>query len=173
LNGASISQTKTVTARKFVYATNNSPSNTCALAYGTNRTYVYTIYTHPDGQPVSPDEGLDGTAATETFSPALTCGQNTGDGELNASGQFSDHLSSVCSSTPLTCSDPTTQALSVAGFTVRTNALVWSSTGVAYTSNGPTQREFPPLCASPSWPSFQRLAKPRPSGRHPRGSLLR
>jgi hypothetical protein len=139
VNGGSASQSVNVTARKFAYVTNNSPANSCTLAYGTNRTYTYTVYTHPDGQAAG-NGNISGTAVTESFSPGLTCGQHTGDGALDANGEFTDLVASACSANQaaLTCRDSTTQTLSVGGFQVRTNKLVWSSSGIAYTSNGPS-----------------------------------
>ncbi len=135
----SSSQPINVTARKFAYLTNNSPSNTCSLGYGTSTTYTYTVYTHPGtGQAVDGTMGLTNAAVTESFSPAPSCGQHTGDGGLNANGQFTDDVT-YCSSSPLTCSETSTQTLAVAGFQVRTNTITWSSHGISYTSNGPTQ----------------------------------
>ena len=101
--------------------------------------YTYTVYTHPDGGAIDGDSGLNEAKVTETFNPPLTCGQHTGDGGLNMNGQFADHISSGCSSSALTCSNTTTQSIGVAGAQVRTNSLVWSSSGVSYTSNGPTK----------------------------------
>ena len=127
-----------VTARKFAYLTNNNPSNTCTLKYGTNRSYVYNVYTHPDRQPIAPGIA-QGTAVTESFNPALTCQTITGNGSLNGNAQIIDQISSGCSNTPLTCSQTSTQSISVAGYPVRSNKLQWTSTGVTYTNNGPTQ----------------------------------
>jgi hypothetical protein len=128
-----------VTAREFAYLTNASPSNTCTLAYGTNRAYTYTVYTHPDHAAVLPTDGVDGTAVTESFNPSLTCETITGKGSLNANAQIIDNISSGCSSAPLTCTQTSTQTVSVAGYQVRTNTLEWTSVGVTYTSDGPTQ----------------------------------
>lgn len=135
----STSQQMTVTARKFAYLTNNNPSNLCTLGHGTDRTYTYTVYTEPDKTALNSDSGPSGTPATETFSPALTCNTVTGSGSLDPNAQFTDHVSSACSSQPLTCSQTSTQTLRVGGYSVRTNTLTWTSTGVTYTSNGPTQ----------------------------------
>ncbi len=135
----SVSQKMNVTARQFAYLTNNSPSNQCTLAYGTDRVYTYTVYTHPDKTAIDGSSGLDGTPVTEGFNPALQCDTITGNGSINADGQFTDHVSSGCSSAPLTCTQTTTQSLSVAGIQVRTNTLTSTSTGVTYTSDGPTQ----------------------------------
>ena len=71
--------------------------------------------------------------------PTLTCQTKTGNGSLDANGQFTDHVASACSSQPLTCTQTSTQSLSVADFPVRSNALDWTSTGVTYTNKGPTQ----------------------------------
>ena len=60
-------------------------------------------------------------------------------GGINAQGQFVDHVSSGCSTSPISCFQTQTQTLSVAGYPVRTNTLTGSSTGIAYTSDGPTQ----------------------------------
>ena len=139
IQGAGPHAAETVTARQFAYLTNNNPSNQCALAYGTNKTYIYTVYTHPDGTAVVSGDDLDGTPVTESFNPSLTCSTITGSGSLNANGQFTDSISSVCSSAPLTCSQTSSQGLSVAGYLVRTNTLQWTSTGVTYTNNGPNQ----------------------------------
>jgi len=138
-DGQSYTQKFSVTALQFAFLTNSTPSNTCGLAYGTNRIYIYTVNADPGQQAVNGTMSLGGTAATESFNPALTCGQYTGNGSLNANGQLLDKVFSVCSSAPLTCSDTTTQSLSVAGYPVRTNSLAWTSTGINYTSNGPTQ----------------------------------
>jgi hypothetical protein len=130
---------KNVTARQFAYVTNNTPSNTCTLAYGTNRTYTYTVYTHPDHTALLPTDGLSNTAVTESFSPPLTCETGIGNKYLNTNAQFGDNITSICSSAPLTCVQTSTQTLSVAGYPVRTNTLQWTSTAVTYTSQGPTQ----------------------------------
>jgi hypothetical protein len=124
-----------VTARKFAYVANSSPSNACSLGYGTNRTYVCTLYTHPDGNAVLSTDGISGTAVAESFNPTLTCETITANGSVNANAQFADDITSICSSKPLTC----TQTMSVAGYPVRTNKLQWTSKGVTYTSNGLTQ----------------------------------
>jgi hypothetical protein len=137
--GQGASQQMNVTAREFAYLTNASPSNTCTLAYGTNRAYTYTVYTHPDHAAVLPTDGVDGTAVTESFNPSLTCETITGKGSLNANAQIIDNISSGCSSAPLTCTQTSTQTVSVAGYQVRTNTLEWTSVGVTYTSDGPTQ----------------------------------
>ena len=133
------SQQMSVTARKFAYVTNSSPSNACSLGYGTNRTYVYTLYTHPDGNAVLSTDGISGTAVAESFNPTLTCETITANGSLNANAQFDDDITSICSSKPLTCTQTSTQTISVAGYPVRTNKLQWTSKGVTYTSNCPTQ----------------------------------
>lgn len=83
-----------VTARKFVFLTNNNPANACNLKYGTKRTYVYTAYTHPDGQAVVSSDGLVGTAVGETFSAPLACASIVGNGGLQLSGQISDDVGS-------------------------------------------------------------------------------
>lgn len=116
-----------------------SPGNDCHLQSATDQTYVYTVYTHPDKTAVVRSDGLVGTAVGETFNPAPMCTNITGNGGLQPSGQILDHLASGCSSAPLTCTQTSTQSLSVAGYSVRTNTLQWTSNGVIYTSNGPTQ----------------------------------
>ncbi len=138
--GQSPSQTMQVTARQLAYVTNPAPSNTCTLGYGTQQTYIYTVYTHPDKQPVDGTMSLGGTGVTESFAPHNPpgCGSHTGDGSLNQNGQFTDNVT-YCSSRPITCSETDTQSLAVAGFPVRTNTLVYSSSGIAYTNNGPNQ----------------------------------
>jgi hypothetical protein len=137
--GDSVSQLMKVTARQFAWDTNNNPNNVCTLGYGTDLTYTYTVYTHPDKTAVDGNSGLSGTPVTEAFNPAIGCGTVTGGGSLNTNGQFTDHVASICSSTPLTCSLTTTQTLSVAGYQVRQNQLVFSTTGVSYTNKGPFQ----------------------------------
>jgi hypothetical protein len=137
--GGNASQTMNVTARQFAYLQNDMPVNACGLAYGTDYTYTYTVFTHPDGAAVDGNSNLGGTAAKETFSVPPPCGTITGDASLDSNGQFRDHVSSLCSTTPLTCSGTTTQTFKVGGFQVRTNTLTWSSTGVTYTNNGPNQ----------------------------------
>lgn len=136
VSGNSASVSKSVTAREFAYLGNDNPSNTCSLGYGTDRTYTYTVYTEPDK--AAADPSVEGTAVAETFSPSVPCGTVTGDGALNQNAQFSDHVA-YCGSVPLTCSGSTKQTLKVGGFQVRTNTLTFSSTGVGYGSNGPTQ----------------------------------
>ncbi len=138
-DGEGTSQQMNVTAREFAYVTNPNPSNACSLGYGTNRTYIYTVYTHPDGNPLLGTDGLSNTVVSENFNPALTCQTGIGNTILNTNAQFSDNITSACSSKPLTCIQTTTQTLSVAGYPVRTNTLQWTSAGVTYTSNGPTQ----------------------------------
>jgi hypothetical protein len=128
----------TVTARQFAYVTNNSPSNTCTLGYGTTQLYAYTPYTHPDKTAVPAGIGLSGTAVPETFNPQPPAGTVTGDGSLNANSQFGDRIS-YCSSSPLTISTTITQTLSIEGYQVRQNTLKYSSAGVTYTNLGPTQ----------------------------------
>jgi hypothetical protein len=103
LSGGGTSQQMNVTARKFAYVTNNSPSNACPSGYyGTNRTYVYTVYTHPDHNAVLGTDNLSNTAVTESFSPPISCGTETGNGILNTDAQFSDDIVD-CSNKPLTC----------------------------------------------------------------------
>ncbi len=130
--------TQNVTARQFHYVTNDNPSNQCTLTYGTDKTYTYTVYTEPDKTAVDAASGIDGTPVNEGFNPPLTCSTFTGNGGIK-NGQFIDHVSSLCSSKPLTCTQTSTQSLSVSTYPVRTNTLTWTSTGVTYTSNGPTQ----------------------------------
>jgi len=136
LNGQSTSAQNNVTARQFSYLTNNNPSSTCTLGHGTSRSYVYTVYTHPDHNAVTGSDNLQGTAVTESFN-AAPCG-SIGNGSIDANGQFTDNIVD-CSTQPLTCSKTVTQTLKVAGYQVRTNTLVFSTTGVSYSSNGPTQ----------------------------------
>jgi hypothetical protein len=138
-SGASIQLPTGVTARQFAYLTNNNPSNQCTLGYGTDQTYIYTVYTHPDKTAVDSSSGLDGTPVAESFSPALSCDTVTGNGALDANGQFSDHIQSACQSQPIACTQTNTQTLSIAGFQVRTNTLAETSSGVTYTNDGPTQ----------------------------------
>ncbi len=133
-----VSRSLNVTARQFAYATNNSPSNTCTLGYGTTYTYLYTPYTHPDRTAVQPNIGLTGTAVTENFNPSPPAGTVTGNGSLDANSQFSDRLS-YCSTTPLTLSTTVTQTISIESFQVRQNLLTYSSAGIALTNQGPTQ----------------------------------
>jgi hypothetical protein len=134
--GQGTSQQMNVTAREFAYATNDNPSNACSLTYGTDRTYTYTVYTHPDHAALASTDQLGGTLVTEGFNspPCAT----TGNGAVNSAGQFTDRVR-YCSSTPLTCSGAFIQTLKVAGYSVRTNTLTFSNSGVAYTSDGPTQ----------------------------------
>jgi hypothetical protein len=127
-----------VTARKFAYLANNSPTNTCNLPYGTTRSYVYTVYTHPDGASINPGIA-EGAPVTENFNPTLTCQTITGNGSLNANAQIIDNISSGCSNAPLTCTQTSSQTISITGYLVRTNTLQWTSIGVSYTNNGPTQ----------------------------------
>jgi len=114
-NGEGTSVQLNVTARKFAFLTNSSPGNSCKLAYGTARTYVYTVYTHPDKQAVVSSDGLEGTVVEETFNPALTCATITGNGGIQPGGEINDNISSGCSSAPLTCTQTSTQSISVAG----------------------------------------------------------
>jgi hypothetical protein len=132
--------TQTVTARKFAWVTNNSPGNTCNLGHGYLYNYVYTTYTHPDGAAVPPDVGLTNTPVTENFNPTtIACGNQPGNGSLDANSLFSDTIE-VCSTSPLpACSSTNTQTISIAGYQVRTNSLTIANTGLTYTSQGPTQ----------------------------------
>lgn len=132
--------TQQVTARQFAYATNGALSNTCSLGHGYHYDILYTPYTHPDKAAAPPNINLDGTGVTETFSPTtIACGGITGDGALDANSQFSDHIA-VCSTQPIpACSSTNSQVLKVAGYTVRTNSLTITNTGLTYTSQGPTQ----------------------------------
>jgi hypothetical protein len=137
---ASRTRTLRVTARKFSFVTNTSPSNQCSLGFGYKYVYIYTPYTHPDGIAVQPSIGLGGTAVTEALSPTtIACGGETGDGALNANSQFTDTIA-VCSTSPVpACSSTHTQVLKIAGFAVRTNLLTISNTSLAYTNQGPNQ----------------------------------
>jgi hypothetical protein len=137
LNNVPASQSLNVTARQFAYATNNSPSNTCT-GYGTTQVYTYTPYTHPDKTAVQGGNNLSGTAVTESFNPQPPAGTVTGSGALNTDAQFTDTLE-YCSNSPLTISTTVTQTLSIEGYQVRQNTLKYSSTGITYTSLGPTQ----------------------------------
>ena len=137
-DGEGTSVQLSVTAREFAYATNSNPGNVCGLGYGTDRTYVYTMFTHPDHAAVGGGDA-QGAAVTETFTPQLTCATITGNGSLNSNSQVSDHVTSACSNAPLTCTQTSTQTISVAGYVVRRNTLQWTGTGVNYTNNGPTQ----------------------------------
>lgn len=138
-DGNGTSQQMNVTARQFAYLANDNPSNQCTTTYGTMRDYTYTVYTHPDHAAVLPDDGLDGTAVSESFNPPLQCQTITGNGNLNSNGQIVDHISSGCSNSPLTCTQTAVQTLSVAGYQVRANTLQWTNSQVIYTNNGPTQ----------------------------------
>jgi hypothetical protein len=135
----SMSRSMSVTARQFAYLNNNNPSNTCTLGYGTDQTYIYTVYTHPDRTAVEANSGLSGTPVTESFNPSVQCGAVTSPGALDANGLLADHIASGCSTSPLTCTWSTTQAIKVAGYQVRTNTLNFTSSGVVYTNNGPNQ----------------------------------
>lgn len=136
-SGAATSVQVKVTARKFAYLTNNTPSNACTLGHGTSRMYVYTVNTHPDNQPLTPGIA-QGTPATESFNPVLTCGPITGNTTLSVNSQITDNVT-YCSTAPLTCSETSTQTISVGGYAIRTNTLQWGSSGVTYTNDGPTQ----------------------------------
>ena len=127
-------------SEKIFFLTDNNPSNTCTLGYGTDRNYVYTVHTHPDGGAIDGSIGdWSGTPATENFNPALTCATFIGNGALDSNGQLNNHVASACSSQPLTCNQTSTQTIGITGITVRTNTLQWSSTGVSLTNPQPTQ----------------------------------
>jgi hypothetical protein len=134
----SVTTSLNLTARQFAYATNNTPSNTCTLGYGSKYVYIYTPYTHPDKAAVQPGIGLTGTAVTESFNPQPPAGTVTGDGALNANSQFADTLA-YCSTSPLSSYPTVTQTISIAGYQVRQNSLAYSSAGVTLTSQGPSQ----------------------------------
>jgi hypothetical protein len=139
VNGeGTVAQSLNVTARQFAYVTNNSPSNTCVLGYGTSREYVYTPYTHPDKTAVPQGLGLAGTAVTESMSPTPPPNLIMGDGALNASSQFADQVV-YCGAQPLQNLGTYTQTISIEGYQVRKNSLTFSSSGAAYSSQGPTQ----------------------------------
>jgi hypothetical protein len=150
-DGEATSVQVNVTAREFAYATNPSLSNSCQASggkYGYSYTYVYTPYTHPDGQPIS--AGIaEGAPVTETVTPqvggtACTGAAVTGSGSLNGSGEFQD-LIQLCSNAPIpACDKKYTQVIQIAGYPqttlgVRTNILEFTNTQVIYTSQGPTQ----------------------------------
>ena len=60
--------------------------------------------------------------------------------DLDVNGQFQDNIIN-CSNKPITgCNLTTIPSISVGGLSVRNNQLVWSSTGVAYTSKGPNPK---------------------------------
>lgn len=134
----STSQQMNVTARKFAHLTNNSPSNQCTLGHGSKRTYIYTVYTHPDGAALDATSGLSGTPVTEPFDQTPQCLTHTGDTILDANAAFSDNIT-YCGNVPLTCVETRTQTLKIAGVSVRTNTLTTGSGGVTYTNNGPNQ----------------------------------
>jgi hypothetical protein len=136
--GNSISQTMSVTARKFGWVTNPVPSNQCTLGHGTKQTYVYTVYTRPDNAAVDMNSNLGGTLATENFDQTPQCLTHTGDGSLSGDGEFSDNLI-YCGNMPLSCVETRTQTLTVGGIAVRTNKIQTGSNGVTYTNEGPTQ----------------------------------
>jgi hypothetical protein len=139
LNQQAAFQLNTVTARQFAYSIDNNPSNACSLGHGTDYTYIYTVYTHPDKTAVDINSGLAGTLVIEGFNPSpVPCGTHTGDGALNGNGQFIDHVA-YCGTNPLTCSGTTAQSISVGGYGVRNNTLTFSSNGVSAQNNGPTQ----------------------------------
>jgi hypothetical protein len=138
LSGNFVTQALKVTAREFAYATNNSPSNTCSLGYGTTYLSVYTPYTHPDGAAVQAGIGVQGTPVTESFNPQPPAGTITGGGSLDANSEFKDNLS-YCRSSPLTPSTSVTQTISIETFQVRQNKITYSSSGISLSSLGPTQ----------------------------------
>jgi hypothetical protein len=140
VNGENATQVMHVTARQFAYLTNPSPPNACT-GTGTNYTFTYTVYTHPDRVAIGSGDGLNGTLAPETFNPPppLPCGTEHGDGALNSNGQLIDNVAYCSTGSPLLCSGQVSQTLSVGGFSVRTNTLIWSTTGISVTNNGPFQ----------------------------------
>jgi len=138
VNNQTATQSLNVTARQFAYATNNSPSDTCTLGYGTKYLYTYTPYTHPDHAAAQSGIGLSNTAVTESFNPQPPSGAGTGNGNLDANSQFTDRIE-YCSSSPLTLSASVTQKLFIEGYQVRQNLLTYSSSGVSLTNQGPTQ----------------------------------
>src|SRR6185437_554231 len=75
-------------SRRTSAPSNDTPGNACGLAYGTDRTYTYTIFTEPDKSAVDANSGLDGTATNENFNPPSTCATITGNGALNSNGQL-------------------------------------------------------------------------------------
>jgi hypothetical protein len=137
---AAFTLTQAVTARQFAWVTNGSSGNTCNLGYGYLYNYVYTTYTHPDKAVVPAGVGLTNTLVTENFNPTtIACGNQPGNGSLDANSLFSDTIE-VCSTSPLpACSSTNTQTISIAGYQVRTNSLTIANTGLTYTSQGPTQ----------------------------------
>lgn len=142
VNSVTATQVLSVTARKFAFATNDPPSNTCSLGNGFDDTIEYTPFTHPDSTAVPPGIGLSGTVVSESFQNAnnpTPCTFSIGPGNLDVNSQFSDRIAQ-CSSKPIaTCSTTTTQSISVAGFPVRSNKLVITNTNLTYTNLGPTQ----------------------------------
>jgi hypothetical protein len=138
MNSQQTTKSLNVTARRFAYATNNSPSNTCTLGYGTKYLYTYTPYTHPDHAAVQAGIGLSNTPVTESFNPQPPAGAGTGNGNLDANSQFTDRIE-YCSTAPLTLSATVTQTISIEGYQVRQNLLTYSSSGVSLTNQGPTQ----------------------------------
>ena len=53
---------------------------------------------------------------------------------------ISAHLGSLMAGVSLALlATASAQSLSIAGYEVRTNTLQWTSSGVTYTNNGPTQ----------------------------------
>jgi hypothetical protein len=158
LNGLGVSQQMNVTARQFAFVKNNNPSNTCTLGHGTVRSYVYSVFTHPDGTAIVPTDRLSNTAVDESFNvtPARA---KFGNALINTNAEFVDFVAS-CSSKPLTCSQTLIQTLSVAGYPVRTNKLVFSPTGVAYTPQGPTQWMPEEYSGTPAGESVFHLTSP-------------
>jgi len=139
-DGTSSSKQFNITSRLLAYATNNTPANTCSLGYGWKYQYTYTPYSRPDSQPAPGNSELNGVIVTEAFSPTtIACGNQPGNGNLDGNGQFVDTVA-ICSTTAIpACSSTHTQTLKIAGYTVRTNSVTISNTGLTYTSQGPTQ----------------------------------
>jgi hypothetical protein len=132
-----------VTARKFFYATNDTPPNECTH-YGYSYTYTYTPYTHPDQQPLKSTDGLTSTPVNETVNPlqggtACTGNVTPGNGSINSNAQFKDFVS-LCSNSPIpACDKKYSQSINVAGYSVRTNTLEFKNNGLTYTNGGPSQ----------------------------------
>ncbi len=151
--GAATSVQKSVTAREFAFVKNPSPPNNCQAiggTYGYDYTYVYSPFTHPDGQGLNPEtDTISGTAVTETVTAqtgGTVCTGNTvpGDGSLNTNLEFNDRVS-LCSNAPIpACDKEYTQVIKIAGYPntplgVRTNTLEYTNTQLIYTNQGPTQ----------------------------------
>jgi len=130
--------TKKITMSQFAYLTGPtlvaSPIGSGNYGYLYNGTY--SIFTDPGQQMLG--SGYSDISVPETVSGCSGC--TTGPGTTNAASQIVDKLGIVSAQPlPSNLKIVVSQTISVSSFSVRTNTLTFTATGLTVTNNGPTQ----------------------------------